>query len=196
MRRKKELLLDARRPRRRRFTLVIAVLAVLVIAGLLIPGRYLIPVEGATTSDWNRDTFWHEPWGASGVHKGVDIFADKGTNVLASTGGVVLYRGQIDRGGNVVVILGPKWRLHYYAHLDAIDDAAGRVVSSGTVIGTVGNSGNAAGKPSHLHYALVSLVPYPWRMDADTQGWKKMFYLDPTARLGGLKNLNQLRHGT
>ena len=126
----------------------------------------------------------------SGVHKGIDIFGTREQDVVASTGGIVLYRGMISRGGNIVVVLGPRWRVHYYAHLDEIDDSAGRFVSSGTVIGTVGNSGNAAGKPSHLHYTLVSAIPYPWRMDSDTQGWKKMFYLDPTARLGGLTNLN------
>jgi hypothetical protein len=54
-----------------------------------------IPVEGATVADWNRDTFWHHPWGRSGVHKGIDIFAKEGTPVLAATGGVVLYAGTL-----------------------------------------------------------------------------------------------------
>jgi hypothetical protein len=43
----------------------------------------------------------------------------------------------------------------------------------------VGDTGNARGKPPHQHYAVLSVIPYPWRIDGATQGWKKMFYLDP-----------------
>ena len=158
--------------------MAIAVGVVLVL-GLLVPGAQVIPVEGATEADWNHDTFWYDPWGRSGVHKGIDIFAAEGTAVRASTGGVVLYTGELSRGGNVVVILGPKWRLHYYAHMASRDVARGRAVAQGRVVGTVGTSGNAAGKPPHLHYSIVTLVPYPWRVTTERQGWKKVFYLDP-----------------
>jgi murein DD-endopeptidase MepM/ murein hydrolase activator NlpD len=50
-------------------------------------------------------------------------------------------------------------------------------------VGTVGDSGNARGKPPHLHYAIVTLLPYPWRITGQTQGWKKAFFLDPGAWL-------------
>ncbi|HEB59025.1 MAG TPA: M23 family peptidase, partial [Gammaproteobacteria bacterium] len=33
------------------------------------------------------------------------------------------------------------------------------------------------------HYSILTLIPYPWRWDASPQGWKKMFYLDPSIRL-------------
>jgi murein DD-endopeptidase MepM/ murein hydrolase activator NlpD len=46
-------------------------------------------------------------------------------------------------------------------------------------LGIVGTTGNAKGKPPHLHYAIVTLIPYPWRIDSKPQGWKKMFYLNP-----------------
>ena len=82
------------------------------------PERPRIPVEAATRSDWNAMTFWHEPWGRSGVHKGIDIFAPKGTPVIAPTYGLVLFRGELALGGKVVVALGPGWLLHYFAHLD------------------------------------------------------------------------------
>ena len=42
--------------------------------GYLIPENLSIPVKGATTADWNDHSFWYEPWGKSGVHKGIDIF--------------------------------------------------------------------------------------------------------------------------
>jgi len=59
----------------------------------------------------------------------------------------------------------------------------GDIVSRGESIGLVGDSGNASGKPSHLHYVILSMIPYPWLADTKTQGWKKMFYLDPNTKL-------------
>lgn len=151
--------------------------------GFFLPQRLVYPVLGASSSDWNKDSFWFEPWGYSGVHKGIDIFKKRGTPVVAASAGVVVYRGQLELGGNVVIILGPKWRMHYYAHLESISAGSGAVVRPGDKIGTVGNSGNAASKEPHLHYVIQSLVPYPQRYRAGTQGWKRMFYLNPSEEL-------------
>ena len=164
---------------RRLFLRVCLGLVAVLVVGLLLPERAVIPVEGATARDWNPKSFWHEPWGVSGVHKGIDVFAPLGRKVVAATPGVVLYRGEWKQGGNVVAVLGPKWRIHYYAHLSGRGEGAGLLVSSGSSIGAVGTSGNAAGKPPHLHYSVFSLVPIPWRYSRETQGWRKMFYLDP-----------------
>ena len=142
-----------------------------------------MPVKGATASDYNSKSFWFYPWGKSVTHKGIDIFAKKGTKITAATSGIVLYSGTIRMGGNIVVILGPKWRLHYYAHLNELNSNAHAIVSKNTTIGSVGTSGNASGKSPHLHYAIVSLIPYVWRIDSERQGWRKMFYLNPIAFL-------------
>ena len=158
-------------------SLALVFLAILV-AGFFVPENAVIPVEGASSKDWNPKSFWYEPWGVSGVHKGIDIFAPHGRKVVAATPGLVLYKGEFRQGGDVVVVLGPKWRIHYYAHL-ASYGAEPLLVSSGSHIGTVGTSGNAAGKPPHLHYTVFSLIPLPWRYSSETQGWRKMFYLDP-----------------
>lgn len=82
-------------------------------------------------------------------------------------------------GGKVVVVLGAKWRLHYYAHLNRSAVGPGRFVAMGDSLGEVGDSGNAKGRPPHLHYAIVTIVPYLWRIDGSTQGWKKSYYLNP-----------------
>ncbi len=75
------------------------------------------------------------------------------------------------------MILGPKWRIHYYAHLREIKTGFLNFVSQNKVIGTVGKTGNAKNKPSHLHYSVMSLTPHPWDWDNSKQGWKKLFLL-------------------
>jgi murein DD-endopeptidase MepM/ murein hydrolase activator NlpD len=149
------------------------------VIGFLIPESKIIPVKGATSKDWNTQTFWYEPWGSSGVHKGIDIFSQKDQAVIASSNQMILYKGSFSKGGNVILALGAKWQLHYYAHLSEISEHSGRLVSAGTEIGKVGNTGNAAGKQPHLHYSIVSVVPRPWLIDGASQGYKKAFYMNP-----------------
>lgn len=159
------------------------ILAVLFVIGLLIPQNLKMPVDAATHNDYNPNSYWAYPWGASITHKGVDIFADKGTRLNSATRGLVLKTGDQPKGGKYVLILGPKWRVHYYAHLDTIYCKSGQYVTHSTKIGTVGNSGNALKKPDHLHYVIVSPIPYIWKIDNSIQGWKKMFYLNPITYL-------------
>ncbi len=150
-----------------------------ILTGFLIPQNLQMPVEGADASSYNKDTFWYYPWGSSVTHKGIDVFSKKGTAINSSTKGLVLYSGTIQKGGNVVIILGPKWRIHYYAHLHRITASRFSYVSPSTKIGEVGDSGNAKGKQPHLHYSIATIFPYFWRIDKDKQGWKKMIYLNP-----------------
>ena len=147
--------------------------------GFLIPQNLKMPVVGAGTHSYNHETFWHGGWGSSIVHKGVDIFARKGTRMNSATMGIVLATGELGKGGKFVLILGPKWRLHYYAHLNEITTSPLSLVTQNTQIGTVGNSGNAKSTPAHLHYTIATMLPYPWRIDDATLGWQKMFYLNP-----------------
>ncbi|MGQ3679706.1 M23 family metallopeptidase [Tenacibaculum discolor] len=155
------------------------ILLIILLTGFLIPQNFKNPVNGATKSDYNPKSFWYYPWGKSVTHKGVDIFAKKNTKITSSTYGLVLFSGKISMGGNIVVILGPKWRLHYYAHLEEVKTTSLTFVNNNSEIGTVGTSGNAVGKAPHLHYSILSLIPYVWKIDSEKQGWKKMFYLNP-----------------
>jgi len=163
--------------RTRKYTLVPLVI---IIIGFLLPQKMIIPVKGATTADWDDNSFWAYPWGSSITHKGVDIFKEKGTDVIASTHGIVIYTYEGGKGGKSVMVLGPKWRFHYYAHLNEIEAFPLQPVKPGTKLGTVGNTGNAINTPSHLHYAITTPFPYWWLRDSEAiQGNRKMFYLDP-----------------
>ena len=156
----------------------IAILSIILI-GLLIPQNLKMPVVGADNNSYNHETFWYEGWGTSIVHKGIDVFAKKGTSVHSATKGIVLVTTEYGKGGKFVLVLGPKWRLHYYAHLDEIKTKRFAFVDQDTEIGTVGNTGNAINTPAHLHYGIGTLVLYPWRIDGSPLGWQKMFYLNP-----------------
>ena len=155
----------------------------LLLTGLLVNQNLMMPVKGATNADYNPESYWYYPWGKSVTHKGVDIFSKINTPIYSSTKGLVLATGKTDLGGNYVLTLGPKWRIHYYAHLNSINCKKWDLVNHSSKIGTVGNSGNAKGKSPHLHYAIVSIIPYVWKIDHSVQGWKKMFYLNPISYL-------------
>lgn len=152
--------------------------------GFIFPEQHKMPVQGASYNDWNKQSFWYYPWGRSGVHRGIDIFAKKGTPVLASTAGFILYSGENSMGGNVILMLGAKWRLHYFAHMEKTNLQKIGFVDAGQKIGLVGTSGNAAGKSPHLHYSIRSLYPRFWLYKANYMyASKRMYYIDPSKYL-------------
>jgi|GEM_PF-142410 len=92
-------------------------------------------------------------------HHGIDIFAERGTAVLAAADGVVVRTGDSTRGGlhlwqRAVDEAGQRIGSLYYAHLDRIDVDPGSRVRRGEQLGTVGNTGNARTTPPHLHFGL------------------------------------------
>jgi murein DD-endopeptidase MepM/ murein hydrolase activator NlpD len=90
-------------------------------------------------------------------HHGVDLFAPRGTPVVAAAPGVVRRVGQTEVGGNVVWLLDPRREQSlYYAHLDRQLVSAGDIVQVGDTLGLVGNTGNAQGTPAHLHFGIYS----------------------------------------
>jgi murein DD-endopeptidase MepM/ murein hydrolase activator NlpD len=99
---------------------------------------------------------WHAPRDGDRLHEGQDIFAPQGTPVLSATEGYVANLGQNTLGGQTVSVIGAGGRVYYYAHLDAYAPhlAEGDFVTTQTVLGYVGNTGNAAGTPPHLHFGV------------------------------------------
>lgn len=101
------------------------------------------------------------------THEGVDIFAPRGTPVVAVADGVIEQARNTPTGGLVIWQADASSSLtYYYAHLDELLVQEGTYARAGDVIGTVGTSGNARGTRPHLHFAVyrpgrIPLDPAP-----------------------------------
>jgi murein DD-endopeptidase MepM/ murein hydrolase activator NlpD len=92
-------------------------------------------------------------------HHGIDIFAPRGTPVIAVADGVV-QTDETARGGRVIWLRDTRvGRSLYYAHLNDWAVESGTRVRVGDVIGFVGNTGNAKTTPPHLHFGVYDRGP-------------------------------------
>lgn len=129
------------------------------------PQSVAVPVAGVARR--NLVDTWGGARSGGRRHEGIDIFAPRGTAVIAATEGIVARIGDNRLGGRSVWVYGPGRQRHYYAHLDRYEEtlSAGDRVAAGDVLGYVGNSGNAQGTPPHLHYGIYTMSgainPYP-----------------------------------
>lgn len=135
-------------------------------------GGFTCPV----TPSWFQND-WGFPRSGGRSHRGTDVFADRGTPVVAVADGEVVkvdhtdtYRqgtSRGDLGGRSVTIRTDAGETWYFAHLEAIAGglAAGSPVSAGQTLGTTGNSGNARTTPPHTHIERKvggrTVNPYP-----------------------------------
>jgi murein DD-endopeptidase MepM/ murein hydrolase activator NlpD len=120
-----------------------------IIAGatLTIPGGWHCPVDGAVT--FINDFGVTKQSGR--FHDGVDLFAPRGTPVVAPVAGhVEQVRGP--RAGLQFRLHGVDGHVYIGTHLEAFGSAGD--VQAGEVIGTVGNTGNAVGTSPHLHFEI------------------------------------------
>ena len=114
-----------------------------------------MPVEGVSVASV-ADT-WGAPRGTGRTHEGQDIFAPRGTPIFSAAPGYVYRVGTSNLGGNVVWVIGAGGRRYYYAHLDSwADIEEGQAVTVDTLLGYVGNTGNAVSTPPHLHFGIYS----------------------------------------
>jgi murein DD-endopeptidase MepM/ murein hydrolase activator NlpD len=135
------------------------------LGGMPAPPSLPVPVAGV------KPARLVDTWGGARSegrrHEGIDIFAKRGTPVLAATEGIVMRVGTNRLGGQVVWVLGPGGQRHYYAHLDSYGDVhAGMRIGAGSIVGYVGTTGNAATTPPHLHYGIYTAAgainPFPF----------------------------------
>jgi len=129
------------------------------------PDSFVFPVNGphTFTNDWHAPRRGH-------LHQGNDIFASMGTPCVACVSGTV-YHGEGKNAGLYVRLVGDDGNVYYYMHLQRF--AATGHVAAGTVIGYVGDSGNAKGGPPHLHFEIhpgggPAINPYPILVAADS----------------------------
>ncbi len=120
-----------------------------IVAGrtLTVPGAWRCPVAGPSRF---LDDFG-APRAGGRFHEGIDLFAPRGTPVVAPVSGVVTHStGSI--GGLQFRLRGDDGHHYIGTHLDAFG-ASGRV-AAGAVVGYVGSTGNAAGTAPHLHFEI------------------------------------------
>lgn len=116
-------------------------------------GSFKSPIHGnwKNIGDFNLAMKRHH--GGTG-HSGIDMSISGGTPVYSMGVGVVNKVDANDIGGNIVGIQHDKDTWSYYAHLATIKVQEGDKVDSNTVIGTVGNTGNAKSSWPHLHFGV------------------------------------------
>jgi murein DD-endopeptidase MepM/ murein hydrolase activator NlpD len=102
------------------------------------------------------------------AHQGTDIMAPMGTPLVACERGIVSKIGTDSLGGNKLWLKGESGTFYYYAHLSRFADGLrdGQLVDAGTLIGYVGDTGNAQGGAPHLHFEIhpdggAAVNPYP-----------------------------------
>jgi len=132
----------------------------------------LMPIIDLKVSDIG-DT-WGAPRGENGErkHEGQDIFAPRGTPVFSATNGYVTRIISEKLGGNSVYVTGKGGIDYFYTHLDRFPKGltVGDAVTTDTVIGFVGNTGNAETTPYHLHFGVYisrdeAIDPLPLMVD-------------------------------
>jgi murein DD-endopeptidase MepM/ murein hydrolase activator NlpD len=111
------------------------------------------------------------------AHQGTDIMAPMGTPLLACERGIVTKMGNGVLGGTTLWVKGESGTYYYYAHLSAFAPGMknGTVVEAGTVVGFVGDTGNAKGGAPHLHFEIhpdggAAVNPYPLLKVVDDLG--------------------------
>ena len=117
---------------------------------------FLFPVAGKGNKD--IQSYWGAVRsGGKRKHEGIDIFAKRGTPVIASVDGFIATAKNSGLGGKQIWLKsGIFGKTLYYAHLDSIKTRSGKYVKVGDTLGFVGNTGNAKGASPHLHFGIYN----------------------------------------
>jgi murein DD-endopeptidase MepM/ murein hydrolase activator NlpD len=139
------------------------IVAALTVVAIVLPvtanasPKYVFPVQGCTV---NFSRYHHN-------YPATDILAKVGCAFVAPTSGVIDEVNRVDRfswatnkgadrGGKMVSMIGDDGVRYYGSHLYSIRDVIqpGLRVSAGYLLGRVGQTGDARGTASHLHFGI------------------------------------------
>ena len=118
------------------------------------------PSSKRVTSDYGPRT--SPTNGASSNHKGLDIGAAYGADIVAADGGTVLVATYSSSGGNYVIIDHGGGLCTVYMHASSLTVSAGQTVSKGQVIAKVGSTGISTGNHLHFGVTLNGVYVSPW----------------------------------
>jgi murein DD-endopeptidase MepM/ murein hydrolase activator NlpD len=131
-------------------------------------GGRVFPVDGAFNFSDSWNAYRAHGGDNTNNHHATDIMARRATPVVAIESGKIEKIGWNHLGGWRLWIAGASGTRYYYAHLRAYAPGLrrGSTVVAGQYIGRVGNTGNAAGGPTHLHFEVhlegdITVNPYP-----------------------------------
>ena len=107
-------------------------------------GRLKLPLKGRILNKFGRKRV--KEYESYIVYNGINVRAKRGTPVQAVFDGKVLYTGELEGYGNLVIVGHGKEYHSLYGHLDSIKVAANKVVKTGEVIALSGDSGSLEGE--------------------------------------------------
>ena len=100
--------------------------------------------------------------GASSNHKGIDIGAAYGADIVAAEAGTVVFAGYSNSGGNYVTVSHGGGLYTVYMHCSSLVVSKGEKVSRGQVIAKVGSTGISTGNHLHFGVSLNGSYVNPW----------------------------------
>jgi septal ring factor EnvC (AmiA/AmiB activator) len=125
-------------------------------------GRLKLPLNGQILNKFGRKRV--KEYDSYIVYNGINVKAKKGSFVKAVFDGKILYAGELEGYGNLVIVgHGNKYHT-LYGHLDDINVSVDKIVKTGEIIGLSGDSGSLEGEV--LYFELrrngKPIQPLPW----------------------------------
>lgn len=112
--------------------------------------KMVLPLKGEVTSKFGIRT--HPVSGDLRFHAGIDIAAEKGTNIYSAFDGEIIEADYDDWNGNYLKIKHDSDIMTVYCHCEKLNVTVGQKIRAGEIVATVGSTGSSTGP--HLHFEL------------------------------------------